>query len=61
MAQMFGNNPSQVQEAIRRRATELFLKNGAVAGHDAENCYPAEAEILRESPRDRCQRAGRGL
>ncbi len=49
MAQMFGNNSPQLQEAIRRRATEVFQKGGGVAGHDAENWYQAEAEILRES------------
>ncbi len=49
MAQMSGNNSPQAQEAIRRRATEVFLKNGAVEGHDAANWYQAEAEILRES------------
>jgi len=49
MAQISGNNSSQLQEAIRRRATELFLKGGEIDGHDTENWYQAEAEILRES------------
>jgi len=44
-----GNNSPQLQEAIRRRATELFERGGAVAGKDAENWYQAEAEVLRES------------
>jgi hypothetical protein len=48
MAQNFENHSSQLQEAIRRRANELFLKSGRVAGHDTENWYQAEAEILRE-------------
>jgi hypothetical protein len=39
----------EVQEAIRRRAAELYEGSGAVPGHDAENWYQAEAEILRES------------
>ena len=49
MAQTFGNASPQMQEAIRRRATELFQRGGAAEGHDAENWYQAEAEILRES------------
>jgi hypothetical protein len=57
MAQMFGNNSSQLHEAIRRRATELFRKGGAVAGHDADNWYQAEAEILRESATHAVRRA----
>ena len=44
-----GNRSPQVQEAIRRRATELYLRKGAVEGRDTENWYQAEAEILRES------------
>jgi len=38
-----------MQEAIRRRATELYQQGGAVEGRDYENWYQAEAEILRES------------
>jgi hypothetical protein len=49
MAQTSGNASPQQQEAIRRRATELFQRGGAAEGHDAENWYQAEAEILRES------------
>jgi hypothetical protein len=49
MAQMSGNYSPQQQEAIRRRATELYKRAGAVEGNDAENWYQAEAEILRES------------
>ena len=49
MARMSGNYSPEVQEAIRRRATELYQRSGAVEGHDAENWYRAEAEILRES------------
>ena len=43
------NHSLDVQEAIRRRATELYESSGAVPGQDAENWYQAEAEILRES------------
>jgi hypothetical protein len=57
MAQMSGNNSSQLQEAIRRRAAELFQKSGGVSGHDVENWYQAEAEILRESAHPTVRRA----
>lgn len=49
MAQVPGNNSSEIQELIRRRANELFLKSGEALGHDNENWLQAEAEILRES------------
>jgi hypothetical protein len=49
MTRPSGNYSPQVQEAIRRRATELYQRGGAVEGHDIENWYRAEAEILRES------------
>ena len=48
MEQMPGNYSPQLREAIRRRATELYLCRG-IEGHDAENWYQAEAEIIRES------------
>jgi hypothetical protein len=43
-----GNYSPQMQEAIRRRATELFQSHGAVPGHDLENWCQAELEILQE-------------
>jgi hypothetical protein len=49
MVHMFGDDSTQLQEAIRRRATELFRRGGGVVGHDTDNWYQAEAEILRES------------
>lgn len=49
MSQMFGRNSSQLQEAIRHRATELFRESGGLTGRDIDNWYQAEAEILRES------------
>src|ERR1700676_2775033 len=39
----------QMQEAIRRRATELYHFGGEAEGHDVENWCRAEAEILRET------------
>ncbi len=38
------------QEAIRRRAEEIYVLNGKVPGHDLENWAQAEQEIRRESP-----------
>jgi Protein of unknown function (DUF2934) len=52
-----GNDSAYLQEAIRRRATELFQRGGAAEGHDAENWYQAEAEILRESAGNPARRA----
>jgi hypothetical protein len=49
MEQMPGNYSPQLREAIRRRATELYRSGGGVEGHDVENWYRAEAEIIRES------------
>jgi hypothetical protein len=49
MARMSGNYSPQTQAAIRRRATEIYHLSGAREGHDVENWYQAEAEILRES------------
>jgi hypothetical protein len=43
-----GNYSPEVQEAIRRRAIELFQRGGEVEGHDLANWYQAEAEIVRE-------------
>jgi hypothetical protein len=57
MSQMFGDHSIQMQEAIRRRATEIFRKSGGTAGRDTENWFQAEAEILRESPSHLIRRA----
>ena len=57
MARMSGNYSPGMQEAIRRRATELYRQGGAIEGHDAENWYQAEAEILRESAANPDRRA----
>ena len=37
------------QEAIRRRAEEIYVRNGKIPGRDLENWAQAEQEILRES------------
>ena len=57
MARVSGNYSPQMQEAIRRRATELYQHGGAIEGHDSENWYQAEAEILRESSTHSVRRA----
>ena len=57
MARTSHNDSPQLQEAIRRRATELFQHGGKVEGHDAENWYQAEAEVLRESAAHALRRA----
>jgi hypothetical protein len=36
------------QEAIRRRAEEIYIRNGGVPGRDLENWAQAEQEILSE-------------
>lgn len=35
-------------EAIRRRAEEIYIRNGRVPGRDLDNWAQAEQEILRE-------------
>jgi hypothetical protein len=40
-----------LQEAIRRRAEEIYIRNGSIPGHDLENWAEAEQEILREAER----------
>lgn len=57
MAQRSGSYSPQMQEAIRRRAAEVYQRGGAAAGHDVENWYQAEAEILRESATHPVRRA----
>ena len=57
MARTSGNSSPEMREAIRRRATELYQQSGAAEGHDTENWYQAEAEILRESATNPTRRA----
>jgi hypothetical protein len=42
--------PNDRHEAIRRRAEEIYFRNGKIPGHDLENWAQAEQEILRELP-----------
>ncbi len=41
--------PQHLQEAIRRRAEEIYIRNGRVSGRDVENWKQAEQEILLEA------------
>lgn len=43
--------PSDLHEAIGRRAREIYEKSGKIAGRDTENWMQAEAEILSERKR----------
>jgi hypothetical protein len=38
----------QLQEAIRGRAEEIYIRSGSIPGRDLQNWAQAEAEILRE-------------
>jgi hypothetical protein len=40
---------ADLQEAIRRRAEEIYIRNGRIPGRDAENWAQAEKEILTEA------------
>jgi hypothetical protein len=40
--------PLHLHEAIRRRAEEIYHRNGEIPGRDTENWAQAESEILRE-------------
>src|SRR5258708_38911795 len=57
MGQIPENYSGETLEAIRRRATKIYLRTGAVEGNDAENFFQAEAEILRESATHPVRRA----
>lgn len=40
---------ADLHEAIRRRAEEIYIRNGRVPGHDLENWAQAEKEIMSEA------------
>jgi hypothetical protein len=40
---------SDLHEAIRRRAEEIYIRNGRVPGRDLENWAQAEKEIMSEA------------
>ena len=39
---------SELQEAIRKRAEEIYLESGRIPGRDLENWSRAEQEIMRQ-------------
>ncbi len=48
------NRPTE--EQIRRRAREIFLKNGSQPGHDLENWLQAERELTQSAGRPHRER-----
>jgi hypothetical protein len=49
--------PADQHEAIRKRAEEIYIRNGRIPGRDTENWAQAEKEILRESAEPPIRRA----
>lgn len=49
--------PAEVQEAIRRRAEEIYYRNGRIEGRDLENWAQAEREIFLEFAPQACRTA----
>jgi Protein of unknown function (DUF2934) len=45
------NVPANIDEAIRRRAYELYEERGRKDGHDLEDWWRAEAEIVQRKSR----------
>ena len=43
------NSLQDLQQAIRRRAEEIYIRNGKIPGRDMDNWAQAEQEIRRES------------
>jgi hypothetical protein len=46
------NDASTRNEAIAKRAYELYLQRGSVSGHELDDWLEAEAELSRESADD---------
>jgi hypothetical protein len=46
-----------LQEAIRRRAEEIYLRSGKIPGRDQDNWAQAEREVLGESSERATRRA----
>lgn len=51
--------PPDQHEAIRRRAEEIYIRNGRIPGRDVENWAQAEHEILREAAQSQSQSQSR--
>jgi Protein of unknown function (DUF2934) len=50
------STPPDQHEAIRRRAEEIYIRNGRIPGRDVENWAQAEQEILREAASSQARR-----
>jgi Protein of unknown function (DUF2934) len=50
------NSLQDLQQAIRRRAEEIYIRNGRIPGRDLDNWAQAEREILRESAQGRTRK-----
>jgi Protein of unknown function (DUF2934) len=48
---------AELQDAIRRRAREIYEKTGRIPGRDVDNWIQAEAQILREYSHHPARRA----
>lgn len=46
-----------LQEAIRRRAEEIYIRNGKIPGRDMENWAQAESEVRAEMALGQARRA----
>jgi Protein of unknown function (DUF2934) len=44
----FGFSAQELEQAIRRRAQEIYESGGKTPGHEVENWLRAEAEVMRE-------------
>jgi hypothetical protein len=49
------NDNRPTDEQIRRRAREIFLRNGSKPGHDLDNWLQAERELSQSSGRPQRQ------
>jgi hypothetical protein len=47
----------ELHEAIRRRAEEIYIRNGRIVGRDVQNWMQAEQEIMDEAAERRIRRA----
>jgi hypothetical protein len=50
------NSLQDLQQSIRRRAEEIYFRNGKIPGRDLDNWAQAEQEILRESAQGRTRK-----
>jgi hypothetical protein len=51
------SSPAQMQEILRRHVPQIYEISEVAKGYDAESCYQAEAEVLRESTLQSLRRA----